>query len=182
LSVMLSDAPLVAPVATGEKMTPIMHDAPPGAKVLPQVVAGPESTVYSALFVETLVMLIAPPGILVLLLVTFTNSSEDVPCITLPNWSEVGKNTGAESVPIPLSEIVEGLFLASLVTVRLPGLEPCTAGVKVTPMVHAAGGGVGPIDPVGPRILVLQVPPPMQLVTSLGPVQLAPGLEPPAHA
>lgn len=60
--------------------------------------------------------------------------------VTLPNWSEVGENTGAESVPVPCSAIVPGLltvaFLALLVMLRLPVSVPCADGVKVTPTVQ----------------------------------------------
>lgn len=89
-----------------------------------------------------------------LLLVTITDFGKLVVLtMCVPNESDVGESTGAESVPAPCSAIIAGLFEALLVMVRLPVRVPCAVGLKVTPTVHEAGGGVGPVDPAGPRMV-----------------------------
>jgi hypothetical protein len=92
-----------------------------------------------------------PPGIFALLLVTVTNSSLVVPTVVAPKLSDVGERTGAVSVPVPDIEIVEGLFLASLLTCKLCEQRPVAVGLKTKPIAQVAGGGVGPTDPLGPR-------------------------------
>ena len=62
-----------APDEGGEKLTAIVHDAPP-AKVLVQVVLAP-STANAEVLVVMLLILMVPPGALVLGLDTVTNLS-----------------------------------------------------------------------------------------------------------
>jgi hypothetical protein len=68
----------------------------------------------------------------------------------------VAEKVGFTSVPVPLSVIIEGLFPASLLTTRVSEHGPGEVGAKLTSTVHVAGGGVGPVDPLGPRIAPLQ--------------------------
>jgi hypothetical protein len=122
LSVMLR-VPDVEPVGgetVGAKMTPMTHEVPPGAKVLPQVVAGLESIVNNALLVEGGAEKVKVPPGLALLLVTVTNNSLVVPRVTVPKLTVAGVTAGAESVPLPVSAIEAGLFLALLVILKLP--------------------------------------------------------------
>ena len=64
-----------------------------------------------------------------------------VPSGTMPNESDPGESVNAESVPVPLTVIVAGLFLALLVMTRSPPeLAPGAVGVKATPIVQEAPG------------------------------------------
>ena len=145
LSTILSAAETV-PVVVGEKLTAIMHDAPPPASVLPQVVL-PRSTANTALFVVTLLILIVPPEA-GLLLTSVTNlSGLVVPCITAPNDSDVGVSTSGASVPVPFSAIVAGLFLALLVMIRPPVSAPCIVGSNVSVTVQLELAGRTPVHP-----------------------------------
>src|SRR5258708_7933265 len=95
-----------------------------------------------------LLIAIVPPGAAVLLLVTVMNlSGLVVPCVTVPNTSEVGMIVGADSVPVPLSEIDPGLFLALLVIVRLPVAAPCMVGLNVVMIVQLLLAGSTPVHP-----------------------------------
>ena len=135
-----------APDEGGEKLTAIVHDAPP-AKVLVQVVL-PPSTANAEVLVVMLLILIVPPGALVLGLVTVTNlSGLVVPCGTVPNETDVGLNVGAASVPVPFSVIVAGLFLALLVMIKPPVSAPCMLGVKDTVTVQLLFAGSTPVHP-----------------------------------
>lgn len=135
-----------APVEGGEKLTAIVHDAPP-AKVLVQVVL-PRSTANADVLVEMLLILIVPPGAAVLGFVTVTNlSALVVPCGTLPNETDVGLKVGAASVPVPFNTIVAGLFLALLVMVRPPVSAPGMVGVNDTATVQLVLAGSTPVHP-----------------------------------
>ncbi len=151
----ISSVAEIAPVAVGEKLTAIVHVAPPGANELPQVVFK-RSTLNTLLVGAMLLIATVPPGTSVLLLVTVMSlSALVVPTVTLPNESDVGASVSAESVPVPRIGIVAGLFLALLVMVRVPVRLPCAVGVNVTLTVHEASGG--DTDPLGPRTAPLQV-------------------------
>ncbi len=64
-----------------------------------------------------------------------------VPSGTMPNESDPGESVNAESVPVPLSGIVAGLFLALLAMTRSPPeLAPGAVGIKSTPIVQEAPG------------------------------------------
>ena len=127
-------------------MTAIVHDAPP-ANVLVQVVL-PPSTANAEVLVVMLLILIVPPGALVLGLNTVTNlSGLVVPCGTVPNETEFGVNVGAASVPVPFSVIVAGLFLALLVMIKPPVSAPCIVGLKVAVTVQLLLAGRTPVHP-----------------------------------
>jgi hypothetical protein len=144
--VTLSD-PDVLPVPAGEKFTATVHDAPPPASVLPQVVL-PKSTTNTPLLVERPLMVTVPPAVATLLLVTVTNlSALVVPCGTVPKLSDVGESTSADSVPVPLSVIDAGLFLALLVKVKAPVTRPCAVGEKVTVTVQLLFAATVPVHP-----------------------------------
>jgi hypothetical protein len=113
------------------------------------------STANTGLLVVRLLIVTAPLAVLALLLVTVMNLSGLGPGgATVPNWTVVGESVSGESDPMPFSAIVAGLLLESLTTLMVPVSVPCILGVKVTPTVHADGGGVGPADPEGPSVVV----------------------------
>jgi len=153
LSTMFS-VPETAPVAVGEKLTAIVHDAPPPANELPQVVCT-ASTANTLLLVVMLLIVMVPAAVLALLLVTVINlSGLVVPCRIEPKLTVVGESVRTASDPMPFSAIVAGLLLESLTTLTLPVSVPWMLGVKVNPTVHEDGGGVGPVDPEGPSVVV----------------------------
>ena len=95
-----------------------------------------------------LLIAMAPPAVATLLLVTVMNlSGLVVPCSTVPKLSDVGMIVGAESVPLPLSVIDAGLFLALLVKVSVPVAAPCAVGEKVVVTVQLLFAGRTPVHP-----------------------------------
>jgi hypothetical protein len=114
----------VAPTPVGEKLTAIVHEAPPPANVEPQVVPTP-STANTEEVVAMLLKVIVPPGVAGLLLVTVINlSGLVVPCATVPKLTDVGTIASVDSVPFPCIAIATGLFLVLLTTVRDPVRVP----------------------------------------------------------
>jgi len=104
-----------------------------------------------------------------LLLVTVMNlSGLVVPCITVPNASDVGLVTRAESTPVPLCVIDAGLFLALLVKVSRPVTRPCAVGENVVVTVQLLLAGSTPVHPSvamlnGPEIVTLLIVIPTEL-------------------
>ena len=136
--------PASAPVAVGVNETPIVQ-VPLGAIVFPLHV--------SLEIVYWLGVMAAEvngrPTMFGLVNVSVSGPSV-MPTGTLPNANGFGDGVGAESVPVPLSVIVEGVFLPLLFTVSVSEHGPAAVGAKLTVIGHEAAGGVGPVDPVGP--------------------------------
>jgi hypothetical protein len=136
--------PVCAPVAVGENVTPIVQ-VPLAAIVFPLHVslvmaywlgvAAEDTNGRPTMFGLVNVSVSGPPV---------------VPTPTLPNASGLGEPVGDASVPLPLSVIIEGVFLPLLLTVSVSEHAPAAVGAKFTVIAHEAGGGVGPVDPVGP--------------------------------
>ncbi len=159
---------VIVPVVAGEKFTAIVHDVPPPANVLPQVVFMP-STAYAGFAVVMLLIAIVPPAVATLLFVTVMNlSGLVVPCSTAPKLTDVGMTTGAESVPVPLCVIDAGLFLALLVKVSAPVTRPGAVGENVVMTVQLLLAGSTPVHPSfamlnGPEIVTLLIVIPTEL-------------------
>jgi len=145
LSTMVS-VPENEPTADGVKLRAITHDAPPPASVLPQVVPAP-STANTALVVVTLLILIVPPETGFGLESVTNLSALVVMCGTVPNDSEVGIIVSGASVPVPFRAIVAGLFLALLVTIRLPVSAPCIVGLNASVTVQLVLAASTPVHP-----------------------------------
>jgi hypothetical protein len=139
--------PEAAPNPVGEKLTAIVHDAPPPASVEPQVVPAP-STANTAGLVVMLLKVIVPPGMAALLLVTVMNlSGLVVMCGTVPNWTVAGTSTSDASVPFPCIAIETGLFLVLLTMVRDPMRVPCAVGLKLAVTMQLLFAGRTPVHP-----------------------------------
>lgn len=136
LSLMFS-VPENVPVAVGEKLTLIVH-VPDGANELPQVVLSMPNT--ALLVPMLLIVTVAPAAVLGLVNVVIL-SALVVPSGTMPNERDPGESVNTESVPVPLSGIIAGLFLALLWMTRLPPeLAPGAVGIKSTPTVQEVPG------------------------------------------
>jgi hypothetical protein len=142
--------PASAPVAVGVNATPIVQ-VPPAAIVLPLHV--------SLVIVYWLGVMAEDvngrPTMFGLVNVSVSGPAV-MPTGTLPNASGFGDGVGTKSVPVPLSVIVEGVFLPLLLTVSVSEHDPAAVGAKFTPIAHEAGGGVGPVDPLGPSTVEVQ--------------------------
>ena len=141
--------PASAPVAVGVNDTPIVH-IPPAAIVFPLQVSL-EIVYWLGVIAEEVN---GRPTMFGLVNVSVSGPSV-VPTVTLPNASGFGDGVGAERVPVPLSVIVEGVFLPLLFTVSVSEHGPAAVGAKFTVIGHDAAGGVGPVDPVGPSTVPL---------------------------
>src|ERR1039458_6185713 len=129
--------PDTVPVAVGEKLTLIVH-VPDGANELPQVVLSMPNT---ALLVPMLLIVTVAPAAVLGLVNVVVLSALVVPLGTTPNERDSGESVNTESVPVPLSGIIAGLFLALLAMTRSPPkLAPGTVGIKSTPTVQEVPG------------------------------------------
>jgi hypothetical protein len=142
--------PATAPVAVGVNVTPIWQ-VPLAAIVFPLQVS---------LVIAYWLGVIAEdvngrPTMFGLVNVTVSGPAV-MPTGTLPNACGFGDGVGAESVPVPLNVIVEGVFLPLLFTVSVSEHGPAAVGAKFTVIGHEAAGGVGPVDPVGPSTVPVQ--------------------------
>src|SRR5208282_3289386 len=123
--------PDAVPDVVGEKLTLIVH-VPDGANELPQVVLSMPNT---PLLVAMPLIATVPPRLVLGLVTVTVLSALVVPSGTMPNESDPGESVNAESVPVPLSGIVAGLFLALLAMTRSPPeLAPGAVGIKSTPI------------------------------------------------
>ena len=169
--------PVAAPVAVGLKVT-----------VSVQLLFAASTPVHPSLMIAKL------PDTATLLMVTaiallFFTVATLVPLVrpttTLPK-AVVGGRVIDGATPAPLSVTVFGAFAAPEGTFAVPVKLPTAEAVKLTVNTQLSPG-VPFTASVCPEhgwkfAFNSQVPPPVQLVSSLGPVQAAPGLAPSTHA
>lgn len=154
------NVPVRLPLAAGEKVTLIMHDAP-----MPTATVQPFTTAKSPLAVALVMVSGAPP-----LFVTVTVWAALVePTSTAPKKSGAERlNPGTLLEPVPERATLCGLPAAlstmKMVPLRLPGAE----GVKVTKMVQELPGAtlgrqlsVSAKSPTGEMALMVSVEPPV---------------------
>ena len=140
---------MFAPVTLGEKVTPIVQ-IPDAAIVFPLQVS--LAIAYAPVM---LALMNGRPTTFGLVNVSVSGPPV-IPTVTLPNASGTGEPVGESSVPLPDSPIDEGLFRPSLVTCSVSEQVPAAVGAKFTPIVQVAGGGTGPVEPAGPRVVPVQ--------------------------
>ena len=133
-------AAVLAPVADGENVAVIVHEAP-AATLTPQVVVWLKSELLAPV-IEMLVRLNAAPP--VFFRVTF------VPLLVVPNCLIPNETNDRDRVttgvaPVPVIETVWGLPVALSAMVTLADLAPSALGVKMTLMEQlAAAANVAP--------------------------------------